>query len=49
MAKCGHCGSTNIYGMIRVVGYFSRVDNWNKSKIAELRDRQKGNYKIGKG
>jgi len=45
-AKCSHCGSTNVYGMTRVVGYFSRVDNWNGSKKAELRDRKKGNYKL---
>ena len=31
----------------RVVGYFSHVENWNKSKIGELRDRQAGNYKVG--
>jgi len=45
-AVCPHCGSTNVYGMSRVVGYFSRIDNWNGSKKAELRDRQKGKYKI---
>ncbi len=43
---CPHCGSTNVYGISRVVGYFSRIDNWNKSKQAEFKDRQKGNYKI---
>lgn len=32
--------------MTRVVGYFSRVENWNKSKIGELKDRQKGDYAI---
>ncbi len=32
--------------MTRVVGYFSRVENWNKSKVGELKDRQKGNYGI---
>lgn len=30
----------------RVVGYFSRVSNWNASKVGELRDRQKGNYAV---
>ncbi|MEA3513893.1 MAG: anaerobic ribonucleoside-triphosphate reductase [Nanoarchaeota archaeon] len=45
-AKCGHCGSTNVYGVTRVVGYFSRIDNWNTGKKAELKDRQKGNYKL---
>lgn len=32
--------------MTRVVGYFSRVENWNRSKLGELTDRQKGNYAI---
>jgi ribonucleoside-triphosphate reductase len=45
-AKCSHCGSTNVYGMSRVVGYFSKINNWNASKRAELKSRQKGNYKI---
>ncbi|MBN2111937.1 hypothetical protein JW707_02445 [Candidatus Woesearchaeota archaeon] len=45
-ATCSHCGSTNVYGMSRVVGYFSRIDNWNNSKRAEFKHRQKGNYKI---
>jgi hypothetical protein len=26
----------------RIVGYYSRVENWNGSKLAELRDRQAG-------
>lgn len=33
--------------MTRIVGYFSQVKNWNKSKIGELRDRQAGNYSLG--
>lgn len=32
--------------MSRVVGYFSRIQNWNKSKVGELKDRHKGNYAI---
>jgi len=31
----------------RVVGYYSQVGNWNKSKVGELKDRQKGNYSVG--
>ncbi len=46
IAKCSHCGSTNVYGMSRVVGYFSRIDNWNGSKKSEFRDRQRGSYSI---
>ncbi len=33
----------------RIVGYYSRVDNWNKSKIGELRDRVLGRYEGGYG
>ena len=28
----------------RIVGYFSQLRNWNRSKIAELRDRHRGEY-----
>ena len=41
---CPHCQSENVVGMSRVVGYFSVIDNWNSSKKAELKRRQKGNY-----
>lgn len=30
--------------MTRVVGYYSRIENWNKSKHGELKDRHKGQY-----
>jgi anaerobic ribonucleoside-triphosphate reductase len=43
---CPHCGSTNVYGMSRVVGYFSKINNWNASKKAEFKARQKGDYKV---
>ena len=46
IAKCAHCGSTNVYGVTRVVGYFSRIDNWNTGKKAEFKDRQKGRYNV---
>lgn len=35
-----------LYSVTRIVGYYSRVSNWNKSKIGELRDRHKGNYSV---
>lgn len=35
-------------GITRIVGYYSRTHNWNKSKIGELRDRQHGQYGTGK-
>jgi len=43
---CGYCASTDVHGLTRIVGYFSRVNNWNKSKHGELKDRQKGNYSV---
>lgn len=30
----------------RIVGYYSQLQNWNKSKIAELHDRHKGDYGV---
>lgn len=33
-----------VHGVTRIVGYYSRVNNWNASKIGELRDRRSGNY-----
>ncbi|MDR3211359.1 MAG: anaerobic ribonucleoside-triphosphate reductase [Planctomycetota bacterium] len=42
----GHREPQVLQHMTRVVGYFSRVENWNKSKVGELRDRQKGSYSI---
>ena len=49
VASCKHCGSDNVYGISRVVGYFSRINNWNKSKRAEFSDRQKGDYDLKNG
>lgn len=45
VAKFVHNGR-DVHHMTRVVGYFSRVENWNKSKKGELRDRQKGDYSV---
>ena len=33
-----------VYGVSRIVGYYSRINNWNKSKVSELEARSKGNY-----
>lgn len=47
---CSMCGSDNVVGETRVVGYFSKVQNWNKSKrYGELLARQKGNYAVVTG
>ncbi|MFH0910562.1 MAG: hypothetical protein V1918_03510 [Planctomycetota bacterium] len=35
-----------LYHMTRVVGYYSRVENWNKSKLGELADRRAGRYAV---
>ncbi|MBL7222892.1 MAG: anaerobic ribonucleoside-triphosphate reductase [Candidatus Brocadiae bacterium] len=43
---CPTCHSTDVYGLTRIVGYFSRITNWNKSKLGELRDRRSGRYAV---
>ena len=45
-ARCKHCGSANVYGISRVVGFFSKIEDWNDSKKAEFKDRQNGDYGI---
>jgi hypothetical protein len=30
--------------MSRIVGYYSKIKDWNPSKLGELRDRQAGRY-----
>jgi ribonucleoside-triphosphate reductase len=40
-SQCPHCSSSNIEGITRITGYFSRVHGWNKGKIGELKDRFK--------
>lgn len=46
--SCSQCGSEKVVGISRVVGYFSVIENWNESKRAELKRRQKGNYWLKK-
>ncbi|MCE5272332.1 anaerobic ribonucleoside-triphosphate reductase [bacterium] len=44
---CPACGSDKTFGETRVVGYFSKIENWNKSKReGELLDRRRGNYSV---
>lgn len=38
-----------LYHLSRVVGYYSRQENWNKSKQGEAKDRRKGNYALPSG
>lgn len=37
----------NVSHLTRIVGYYSKVSNWNKSKLGELDDRQRGTYSVG--
>ena len=47
LEACPECGSTEVVGETRVVGYFSKVQNWNKSKrYGELLARHAGKYSI---
>jgi len=32
--------------MTRVVGYYSKTENWNASKHGELKDRHEGDYAV---
>ncbi len=45
--NCQRCHSDKVVGETRVVGYFSKVQNWNKSKrYGELVARQRGQYAV---
>lgn len=47
LEACTACGSEDIVGETRVVGYFSKIQNWNKSKrYGELVARQRGYYAV---
>jgi len=39
-----HIGAQDVVQMTRIVGYYSNVHNWNKSKLGELKDRHTGDY-----
>lgn len=45
-ASCPFCGSENTYGISRVVGYYSPINNWNLGKQEEFDARQRGDYKL---
>ena len=38
--------TSRLHGVTRIVGYYSRISNWNKSKIGELHDRHQGKYSV---
>jgi ribonucleoside-triphosphate reductase len=37
--RCIYCSSTNVEGITRITGYFTKISSWNKGKLGELRDR----------
>jgi ribonucleoside-triphosphate reductase len=39
--ECPLCGSTETYGITRIVGYYSKISTWNKGKLGELRERKR--------
>jgi anaerobic ribonucleoside-triphosphate reductase len=43
---CEKCGSSDVDGISRIVGYYSATKNWNKSKKGELGARQRGSYGV---
>jgi len=46
LALLNHIGSYDVIHMTRIVGYYSRISNWNDSKLGELADRHKGIYDV---
>jgi len=36
---CPSCGSDSVYGITRIVGYYSKIPTWNRGKTGELVDR----------
>ncbi len=47
LEACLQCGSSDVVGETRVVGYFSKIQNWNKSKrYGELVARHRGRYAV---
>jgi ribonucleoside-triphosphate reductase (formate) len=36
---CGYCNSHDVDGITRITGYFTKLSNWNKGKLGELKDR----------
>jgi len=44
--NCSRCGSSDIDSISRIVGYYSVINDWNKSKKGELKARQKGDYTL---
>jgi hypothetical protein len=43
---CGKRPARVLSHMTRIVGYYSQIENWNKSKLGELADRRRGKYAV---
>lgn len=39
--SCPHCGSTQVDGITRITGYFTKISSWNRGKLGELNDRNR--------
>ena len=39
-------GGRHVSHITRVVGYYSKIENWNPSRRGELKDRQRGRYSL---
>ncbi len=44
--KRGVVQGKDLSHITRVVGYYSKIENWNRSKVGELKDRHKGEYTV---
>ena len=42
----GEENAVRLHGITRIVGYYSRTNSWNRSKVGELRDRNASGYKL---
>lgn len=38
-SSCPYCGSSDVDGITRITGYFTKISSWNKGKLGELRNR----------
>lgn len=47
MDTCAYCNSTDVDGITRITGYFTKVSSWNKGKLGELKDRYRNEEYFG--
>ncbi|MBW1971989.1 MAG: anaerobic ribonucleoside-triphosphate reductase [Deltaproteobacteria bacterium] len=46
---CVYCGSSDVDGITRITGYFTKISSWNKGKLGELKDRYRNKAFINQG